>query len=34
MVGKDWTVNHPDIELPDHAGPCNPGCTCQVDQAP
>lgn len=26
MVGKDWSVNHPDIVLPDHAGPCGPDC--------
>lgn len=31
MVGKDWAVNHPDIVLPDHAGPCSPGCGCPVD---
>lgn len=28
MVGKDWSVNRPDIVLPDHAGPCSAGCEC------
>jgi hypothetical protein len=25
---QDWSFNHPDIVLPDHAGPCCPGCGC------
>lgn len=24
----DWSFNHPDIELPEHAGSCFPGCGC------
>lgn len=34
LVGKDWSVNHPDIELPEHVC-CGPGCACpdHVDRA-
>lgn len=31
--GKDWGRNHPDIELPEHAGPCGPGCECVAQDA-